>query len=154
MKRLRKIVNLSPAERRLLVAAWWELRRVARDLRRRPLPEVVAACRKRGQRHARPALPPSQTVALVAVAARLGLRRLHCLEQALAGHAILTAMGTPHRLRIGVERPDGGFRAHAWLEVDGVALDPGSPTLRTIWSTASQPHEDELETTRAKAQSA
>lgn len=154
MRHLRKIFNLSPAERRLLVAAWWELRRVARDLRRRPLPEVAEACRERGERRARPPLPAARTVGLVAVAARTRLRPLRCLEQALAGHTLLTAMRSPHLLRVGVERPEGSFRAHAWLEAEGVALDPGSGTLRTIWSAASLPREDELKTRRAKAQSA
>jgi hypothetical protein len=44
-----------------------------------------------------------------------------CLVRALVGEALLRASGHDPRLCIGVAL-DGGFRAHAWVEVDGRAV--------------------------------
>ena len=46
-----------------------------------------------------------------------------CLTRAIAlGHVLRAHRPT---LRIGAERADGAFQAHAWLEVDGVVLSTG-----------------------------
>ncbi|HKI86604.1 MAG TPA: lasso peptide biosynthesis B2 protein [Thermoanaerobaculia bacterium] len=134
MKRLRKLLALCPAERRLAAAAWCELHRVRRAIARRPLPEVAEMCRVRGERRRREALPPERVVALIAAAAHAHRGRCHCLEQSLAGHVLLTSMGSEHELRIGVDRREGEFRAHAWIEAEGIAPDAASSSMTTIWS--------------------
>jgi Transglutaminase-like superfamily len=45
-----------------------------------------------------------------------------CLRRALIGAWILRSRD--HAVRIGVRKTPDGIRAHAWLEIDGVSLDP------------------------------
>lgn len=46
--------------------------------------------------------------------------RASCLTQALAGWVLLTRHGVTSRVRIGVSSHEQhGFKAHAWLEVEG-----------------------------------
>lgn len=47
-----------------------------------------------------------------------------CLRQALALWCLLRRRGHPARLKIGVIRRIAPFQAHAWVELDGSALDP------------------------------
>ena len=54
-----------------------------------------------------------------------------CLRRALVGGHVLRRRGPA--LRVGVARIDGRIQAHAWLEIDGVSLDPvGAATYRTF----------------------
>lgn len=56
--------------------------------------------------------------------------RATCLTQALALQAMLARRGTETSLRLGVARDDRGrFRAHAWLEQNGVVLIGGEEAL-------------------------
>lgn len=50
-----------------------------------------------------------------------------CLRQALALWWLLRRRGHAAQLKIGVIRRDSPFQAHAWVELDGVALDPEVP---------------------------
>ena len=70
--------------------------------------------------HNRPQLATLHRVRrlLPAVAKRVPWRAM-CLEQALAGEAILKCVGIPCTIRLGVALDDGDFAAHAWLEVGG-----------------------------------
>ena len=45
-----------------------------------------------------------------------------CLRRALVGAWMLRSRD--HAVRIGVRKTPDGIRAHAWLEIDGVSLDP------------------------------
>jgi len=45
-----------------------------------------------------------------------------CLRRAMLGGFVLRRRD--HAVRIGVRKVDGQVAAHAWLEVDGVSLDP------------------------------
>ncbi|MBI4913937.1 MAG: lasso peptide biosynthesis B2 protein [Acidobacteria bacterium] len=66
-----------------------------------------------------------QRLALLAgMAGRRGLLRATCLRQALAVHFILRRRGLAPCLRIGVRRREGRLDAHAWVELEGVPLDP------------------------------
>lgn len=47
-----------------------------------------------------------------------------CLRQALAVWLLLRRRQLPAELKIGVIRREAPFRAHAWVELGGVALDP------------------------------
>ena len=63
-------------------------------------------------------------------AARLGAFRPRCLARALALSRLLTAHGIDgHHIRIGVRRDDGGFVAHAWVELGDLVL--GDTRART-----------------------
>jgi len=56
---------------------------------------------------------------------RLGrrLRGSRCLDQSLALTSMLRQRGHAAMLVIGAERGDAGVSAHAWVELDGLALD-------------------------------
>jgi Transglutaminase-like superfamily len=91
-----------------LRAAWWTvraLRQTKRDLRQRPLQEVV--------------VPPPPELAASArrgVAAVLRRQSPTCLERALVLQRWLAAHGEAPDVVIGVTGMEGGFSAHAWLE--------------------------------------
>lgn len=53
-----------------------------------------------------------------------------CLVRAAALARWLRAHGAPAVLRIGVRREAQALRAHAWVELDGVALDEDAASLR------------------------
>lgn len=91
-----------------LRAAWWtwcSLRRTRRRLRRQGLNEF--------QLEPPPGLPGSAGRGVHAV-----LRRVPqtCLERAMVLQQWHAAHGEPREVVIAVGWPDGGFRAHAWLE--------------------------------------
>ncbi|WP_424003321.1 lasso peptide biosynthesis B2 protein [Haloarcula salina] len=73
--------------------------------------------------------PPSRSVesvdqipwAVDAVAARLP-GEFDCLDRAVAGNALLVAGGYRGRIRLGVDKRDGAFEAHAWVECDDEVL--------------------------------
>lgn len=47
-----------------------------------------------------------------------------CLRKALVGGAMIRSLDPV--LRIGVARHEGALKAHAWIELEGLSLDPGS----------------------------
>ncbi|MCM3660787.1 lasso peptide biosynthesis B2 protein [Georgenia satyanarayanai] len=54
-----------------------------------------------------------------------------CLRRALLGAHVLRHR--EHAVRIGVQKVDGEVKAHAWLEVDGIVVDPdGVESFRTL----------------------
>lgn len=55
-----------------------------------------------------------------------------CLRKALVGGAMIRSLHPA--LRIGVAKHDGEFKAHAWIEIAGVSLDPGSQDFATVES--------------------
>lgn len=60
---------------------------------------------------------------LAAIAGANGFYRTTCLRQALIVQYWLHRRGLPVRLRIGaLKNVDGTANAHAWVELDGVAL--------------------------------
>ena len=62
------------------------------------------------------------TVRMVNAAARYGLGST-CLEKSLALWSLLSREGTASSVRIGARKAGGKFEAHAWVELDGVALN-------------------------------
>ena len=60
--------------------------------------------------------------ALTGIAARHGMYPANCLHQSLALCWILRRDRLPAHLRIGVHDKLADFRAHAWVELDGIAL--------------------------------
>lgn len=72
------------------------------------------------------AADPEHVAHLVAVAARLGLRRPTCLPRSIVLQRLLARRGVAAELRLGVAT-DGAFAAHAWVEVDGRAVGEADP---------------------------
>jgi hypothetical protein len=64
-----------------------------------------------------------KTCRTVAAAARYGLGRPTCLAKSLALWHLLQKQNVATQLRIGVNKADGKFEAHAWVEHDGMALN-------------------------------
>jgi transglutaminase superfamily protein len=62
-------------------------------------------------------------VQMVNAAARHGLGRSSCLERSLALWWLLHQEGIASSVRIGARKTDGKFEAHAWVELEGVALN-------------------------------
>lgn len=60
------------------------------------------------------------------------MRDARCLVQALALTRLLRATGHPARLYIGVARPTDQLHAHAWVELEGVVLDPQPPATARL----------------------
>ncbi|MFN8536335.1 MAG: lasso peptide biosynthesis B2 protein [Thermomicrobiales bacterium] len=122
MGRLRKLLALSGAERRLLIRALplVVLVRVAlwvlpfRRLRRWQGRWATPAASVRGDEAMIPPVVRAVTLASRAVPGA------SCLTQALAAQVLLARRGCPSELRLGVGRgADRRFAAHAWLEYDG-----------------------------------
>lgn len=93
----------------VLRAAWWTfqtLRRTRRRLKRLGFDAALAVPPP-------PRLPRESLRGVTAAMRRLGAS---CLERAIVLQAWHAAQGDERDLIIGVSPPDGGFRAHAWLD--------------------------------------
>lgn len=55
-----------------------------------------------------------------------------CLRVALVGGCLVRRLDPV--LRIGVTKHEGEIKAHAWLEIGGLSLDPGSVEFATVES--------------------
>lgn len=53
-----------------------------------------------------------------------------CLRTALVGGCLIRRLDPA--LRIGVAKQDGAIKAHAWIELAGVSLDPGSADFAVV----------------------
>lgn len=71
-----------------------------------------------------PAIRAQRCAQLAAIASRHGLYPANCLHQSLALCWLLRRDGLPARLRIGVLPRTQPFQAHAWVDLDGIALGP------------------------------
>jgi hypothetical protein len=47
-------------------------------------------------------------------------------------------------LRIGVAKNDRGVQAHAWVEVDGVSLDPDAATMYEVLHRPAERSDDHV----------
>jgi hypothetical protein len=119
-ERIRRLVRLTPAERRLLLYAWGLFLLVRPLLRMSPLTALLSRGRAPGA--PRSALPVDRIGWLVGVAGRHARRRPTCLEEALVLAWTLRRAGHVASVRIGVARAGARLRAHAWLEHEGRVL--------------------------------
>lgn len=71
----------------------------------------------------RTGLPPKRIAHLVRVAADHGPVRARCLEQSLVLRWLLLRRGVDARIKFGARKHDDQMEAHAWVEVDGVAIN-------------------------------
>jgi hypothetical protein len=87
----------------------------------------------------RSAMPSARVAALVAAAARALPGATGCLPRAIALEALLRRGGHAAELRVGVapRRGRGRLAAHAWVEVDGVAVggDPSPYVALPVFGT-------------------
>ncbi len=124
MSRLRRLLALPVAERRLLVRAVVVVGAVRLGLWVLPfgvLRRLLA--RASAGRGGGTTWSATQTAWAVAVASRHVPRGNTCLVQALAAAFLLVRSGHPARVRIGVSRNDGQrVQAHAWVESEGAVV--------------------------------
>ena len=128
LKRLRRVLELSPAERGILAQAWGLFVVVDLGLKILPFKHLLTLCQKWPASNGRDVAPvPSPSLArvvwLVEVAGRYTPVNGTCLRKALVLSWILGRRGIATTLRIGVARRGGtSLTAHAWLERGGEAL--------------------------------
>jgi hypothetical protein len=68
-------------------------------------------------------LSPQTTARLVRIAAERGPYRAKCLEQSLVLRRLLLRQGIEARIVFGARKEEEQMQAHAWVEVNGVALN-------------------------------
>ena len=120
----RKFLGLSPAERRLFLAAALLLPAVALALRLVGLRRSQAALARLAPR-GRPAAPgrAADAARMVLAASRHAPCRADCLRRSLVLWWLLRRAGLDAELRIGVRKQDGQLEAHAWVELGGRPLE-------------------------------
>jgi hypothetical protein len=119
----------SPAERLLLIKAMCILAGVRAGLSLLPfrLSRVLFGCVRvaMGVRRDKAALPSIAQLVWAVRSASAYVPHATCLTQALAAQVLLERCGYPTRLVIGVapdHKGEAAFRAHAWLESQGVVV--------------------------------
>ena len=125
--KITKLLALTRDERRLLLAALVMVPRVSMSLRLRGFKGCASAARGAESDDAR-RVPVEEAVRQARAAATLvraaaSLYGARCLVQALTLQRLLGRRGIVSELRIGVNRQDGRFGAHAWLEIDGIPVN-------------------------------
>lgn len=123
---LRLMLALSLVHLGLRVAGYarirtWCERWANRVPRRAVMPDDLAAAKRLAE--------------LAEIAGRHSLVTATCLRQALVVSTLLQRRGLDARLQIGVQHTGERFGAHAWVDLDGVAL--GQP-LNNSFSPSSQ----------------
>jgi len=83
--------------------------------------------RSRGRRIG---LSPQTTARLVRIVAEHGPFRAKCLEQSLVLRWLLLRQGIDARLLFGARKKDDEMQAHAWVEVNGLALNEDNGVYR------------------------
>jgi hypothetical protein len=140
MRKLRRIVEIGPARRKLLCLALLWVVGVHVGLR------VMTFCALRALLDRvstglpiRTARPPEEIRWSVAVASRI-VPGARCLARALALRGLLAQSGIASELRIGVAKtPEGHLVAHAWVDLGGIppgedlrGFAPLAPDLRPV----------------------
>lgn len=120
MKRFRSFRRLTSHDRSLLLRAFVSLAYCWLGLRVRKFKNLQAWAKSVGNG----VEPIDRLVWAVCVAARF-MPNATCLCQALALQRMLSNNSYKSELRIGVDKSDGHFSAHAWLVHDGEALIGG-----------------------------
>lgn len=123
MKRIHKFLRLSLPEQRLLVKSFFILAGVGAGLKllpfntvRRLLMRLTPAVEATTSADAKLILRVSWAIETVSNY----LPSMTCLPKALTTHLLLSRVGQPAALRIGVAKSlEGQFQAHAWVESNG-----------------------------------
>ena len=115
--RLRDKLRLAPH----ILASY---RTVTRDVRRRPLPAVVATLREPPRTDRTLYAHPRRLGQLVYMVLRFGPLKARCLFTSLVLFRLLREQGDDVELVIGLPRVPRDKDAHAWLEIGGVDVGP------------------------------
>jgi len=78
----------------------------------------------------RRSLSPQHTARMVRIAAQHGPYRAKCLEQSLILRWLLLRQGIDARILFGARKEEERMQAHAWVEVNGVALNEDDGVFR------------------------
>lgn len=131
MSSWRKLIDLSWAERRLLLHAavlLIQMRLVLPSIDFRADPG--AAENPHLARLDRTDLPSAQAIArLVSIASAHTPLAFTCLHRSTVLWKLLRRQGIACQLRLGASGAGGNFAAHAWVECAGVALHEGADSL-------------------------
>lgn len=130
MRRLRKYLALSPAERAIVLRSLVLLPVVALLLRALGMGRTCAWLQRGGTfAEGKPsALTPREIATLVGAVAPL--LRVRCLPRSLVLWHLLRDRGTSAEIRLGVTKlADDSLSAHAWVEFDGSPLNDGLDVL-------------------------
>jgi hypothetical protein len=130
MGALAKLRALTPAERQLLVVALATAPFVAFGLTIFGFRRTHSALARWSQPRGEPVPTGDAATAralsaarIVGIAAGSGPVRTSCLRRSLLLWSLLRREGIETALRVGVNRDDGTFRAHAWVEYRGKPLN-------------------------------
>lgn len=120
MGKLRRLIRLPFADKTLLARAWFALLAVDLGVRLASFDAVQHFI----DRHAKAGgvQSPARLQFFVRLAARHHLWKMACLPQALALRWLLAREGVLAAVIIGVRKSDAVLEAHAWVELDGMAL--------------------------------
>jgi hypothetical protein len=125
----RRFWRLNAPERRIVVeacaglTATWIGLRLAGFLRWKPALEGISRPAGKRALKAQSSAITDRVARMQAAAARHLFFRANCLEQSLTLWWMLRRRRIPARLRIGARRQEENFEAHAWVEVNGIALN-------------------------------
>lgn len=127
MSRVKKFLELSGADKRTFLAALYGLPKVDVQLRLYGFEKTLAKLQRiplaPEDKASDPATYPTRTSLLVNAAARFLFRREACLQRSLMLWFLLRKKGIESELKIGVATEDQKLQAHAWLEIDGAAVN-------------------------------
>ncbi|HAZ44444.1 MAG TPA: lasso peptide biosynthesis B2 protein [Cyanobacteria bacterium UBA11369] len=133
MKRLRKFLHLTSAERCLLINTALLLGAIRLGLWLLPLHTLRRLLARVSQPTAKLQEADQAFVDKVVWAVTVASHYVpgaRCLAQALATQVLLERRGYPNQLRIGVARSKGGqMSAHAWVESQGQVVIGGSGNM-------------------------
>jgi len=126
MRRIRKFLNLSSGERRLLFRAWILLGVVRLGLGLLSFLTLKELLKRVGPMLA----GENEKFSIERLAWAIGVTsrfvpKATCLAQALAVHVLLQQAGYQAFLHIGVNGKEGGLEAHAWVQSQGRILIGG-----------------------------
>ncbi len=134
---LTKLKSLSPIEWQILIASSVLLPLVALSLKLVGFKRTQVFIGDPISIHAKafspkPKMPvlARKIARMVLVAAKHGFHRSSCLEKSLVLWWLLKRKGIDAQLRIGVQKEDSVFAAHAWLELDGKVLIDSEDTVQ------------------------
>ena len=136
-KKLKQLKNLDFAEQRLLLLCLFLLPLIALSLKAVGFQRTRLRLERYLPKKA-PSVPEDEQLAtakrvarIVSIAAYNGPYRANCLKVSLASWWLLARRGITTELKIGVNKENGNFDAHAWVEYHGLALtDLSDPRSR------------------------
>ena len=132
MLSLRKLSQLSSREAWLLVQAALLLPAVRLALKFVTVAQVQNLVERALRNPQALKISTPATARIVRIAARRGLYHFKCLDQSLVLGWLLRRQGIDARIVFGARKGDDSMEAHAWVEVDRVAISDDEGEHRTF----------------------